>query len=985
MSEFEERLGAALSSRYELEREIGRGGMAVVYLARDVKQGRQVALKVFQPDIAAAMGPARFRREIELATRLEHPHILSLYDSGEADGLLYYVMPFVSDGSLRDRLEREGQLPIEAALRIAREMAEGLDFAHEQGVVHRDVKPGNVLLQRGHAQLADFGVARALESSGAEKLTGTGVSVGTPQYMAPEQATGAGAVDGRSDVYAVGAVLYEMLTGEPPYTGPTPQAVLAKRMAGPPTPVPVLRETVPSEVDGIVQQAMARSAADRWQSAGDLAKALAAAERGGGTPIPGLATWPGVTGEVVAPGATPRNWKRWAGMAVAVAAVASLAVFGPTVVRSLRSVQTDPYRIAVVPSRPDFGPDRLASIVLGDGLDGWAYLRQVDPARLDTRLAGERGEVIGPDEGLTIAEDVGAGRIILVRSEDEGEERSVRATLYGVGDSLVSIATVDTTAESAGFSEDWYVDVLLRLFRGQDLGPGAELESANWIAEPRAMYPYFSALAHNDRGEWDSTTAYLREAVALDSTFAVAWRLLAGVAWHRAMFAPEEQRREYALLRDSARVFANRFREAPDRASIALAHAKRMAQLFPDSAELQLEVGGLYMMAALEQGMDPDSALPYYRRARQLDTMMKLEPFIIFELERGRLDSARAMIDLNQARGYEETLPILDVALAIVEARSQASRDSILFTHSDWGNFLTLRTAMMQDSMSIPRYVGKTTLDGDFRLYMLSLVELSAGRGSALDSLLQHMESERVSSDFYRKRAYANVPGGIAEPPEVVSRLRDTIQSRLDTSPNWSGQLVYMWYLGQLSVRLGEMDRALEYATQMDRLVSDSLHTEADSFQIRFGRDIPREVRASVAWREGDLESALALLEGNYGSEDVPPDDMRFGQRADAMFTMRGFARLLRGHILLELGRYEEAAGWYATFPWFLMYEWAELAYVAPAHRGRAMSLDALGRHEEALHYYRRFVTRWQDADPHLQPQVEEARQRIRELERELN
>ncbi|MCL7973893.1 MAG: serine/threonine protein kinase, partial [marine benthic group bacterium] len=233
MSEFEERLGAALSSRYELEREIGRGGMAVVYLARDVKQGRQVALKVFQPDIAAAMGPARFRREIELATRLEHPHILSLYDSGEADGLLYYVMPFVSDGSLRDRLEREGQLPIEAALRIAREMAEGLDFAHEQGVVHRDVKPGNVLLQRGHAQLADFGVARALESSGAEKLTGTGVSVGTPQYMAPEQATGAGAVDGRSDVYAVGAVLYEMLTGEPPYTGPTPQAVLAKRMAGP--------------------------------------------------------------------------------------------------------------------------------------------------------------------------------------------------------------------------------------------------------------------------------------------------------------------------------------------------------------------------------------------------------------------------------------------------------------------------------------------------------------------------------------------------------------------------------------------------------------------------------------------------------------------------------------------------------------------------------------------------------------------------------
>ena len=277
MPELLERLTAALSDRYAVESEIGRGGMAVVYLATDLKQGRQVALKVFQPDVAAALGPERFRREVEIATRLEHPHVLSLYDSGEAEGLLYYVMPYVEEGSLRQRLDREGQLPIEDALRIAREMAEGLDYAHEQGVVHRDVKPGNVLLQRGHALLADFGVARALEEAGGDRLTKTGVSVGTPHYMAPEQATGAESADARSDVYAVGAVLYEMLAGEPPYTGSTPQAILARRLAGPPTPIPVLRETVGPDVDGIVQQAMARSPADRWQSAGTLAKALAAA------------------------------------------------------------------------------------------------------------------------------------------------------------------------------------------------------------------------------------------------------------------------------------------------------------------------------------------------------------------------------------------------------------------------------------------------------------------------------------------------------------------------------------------------------------------------------------------------------------------------------------------------------------------------------------------------------------------------------------
>jgi hypothetical protein len=226
----------------------------------------------------------------------------------------------------------------------------------------------------------------------------------------------------------------------------------------------------------------------------------------------------------------------------------------------------------------------MASIVLGDGLDGWAYLRQVDPTGLDTRLAGETADVIGPDEALAIAEDLGAGRIILVRSEDERNGLSLRATLYAVGDSLSTVATVDTIAESADFSEDWYVDVLLRLFRNQDLGPGAELERAKWVAEPRAMYPYFSALAHSDSGNWDSTTAYLRQAVAEDSTFAAAWTLLAGVAWHRAMFAPEEQRQDYALLRDSARAFANRSHEAPVRASIAFARAKRLAQAIPDSA-----------------------------------------------------------------------------------------------------------------------------------------------------------------------------------------------------------------------------------------------------------------------------------------------------------------------------------------------------------------------------------------------------------------
>jgi TolB-like protein/tRNA A-37 threonylcarbamoyl transferase component Bud32/Flp pilus assembly protein TadD len=280
-----ETLRAALSGRYTLERELGRGGMATVWLARDIRHDRHVALKVLHPELSAGLGPERFLREIRTTARLDHPHILPLLDSGEvaatpgapgaAGGLLWYTMPFVEGESLRDRLRREGQLPVDQALRLAGEVADALDCAHEQGIVHRDIKPENILLSRAHARVADFGIARALEAAGGE-LTATGLAVGTPAYMSPEQASG-GAVDARSDVYALGCVLYEMLAGEPPFTGPTAQAVIAKRFAGEPTPVRRVRPTVPEAVDQAVRKALAPVPADRFASAAEFAQALAAA------------------------------------------------------------------------------------------------------------------------------------------------------------------------------------------------------------------------------------------------------------------------------------------------------------------------------------------------------------------------------------------------------------------------------------------------------------------------------------------------------------------------------------------------------------------------------------------------------------------------------------------------------------------------------------------------------------------------------------
>jgi serine/threonine-protein kinase len=261
-----DRLRDALADRYRLEREVGSGGMATVYLAQDLKHHRQVAVKVLRPELAAALGPERFLREIATTANLRHPHVLPLYDSGEAGGFLFFVMPFVEGESLRDRLKRETQLPLEDALRIAGEVADALDYAHGRGVIHRDIKPENILLERGHAVVADFGIARAVSTAGAEKLTETGLAVGTPAYMSPEQSAGESDLDGRSDLYALGSVLYEMLAGEPPYSGPTAQAIITRRFTEPAPAIRRLRPAAPPAVEQALLKALARLPADRFAS-----------------------------------------------------------------------------------------------------------------------------------------------------------------------------------------------------------------------------------------------------------------------------------------------------------------------------------------------------------------------------------------------------------------------------------------------------------------------------------------------------------------------------------------------------------------------------------------------------------------------------------------------------------------------------------------------------------------------------------------------
>lgn len=273
----------ALAGRYAIECEIGRGAMAVVYRAHDLKHNRPVAIKVLAREVSQSLGSLRFHREIEIAARLTHAHILTLHDSGEAGGCLYYVMPFVEGESLRDRLDREHHLPIDEAVRIASEVASALDYAHRRSVVHRDIKPGNILLQDGSVLVADFGVARVIKEASGNTLTATGITLGTPAYMSPEQGSGDRGLDGRSDIYALGCVLYEMLTGAPPYRGRTPQGVIAKHLIEPIPQISSARPDVPVRIEAALTRSLAKVPADRYATAAGFRSALNSvplAERG---------------------------------------------------------------------------------------------------------------------------------------------------------------------------------------------------------------------------------------------------------------------------------------------------------------------------------------------------------------------------------------------------------------------------------------------------------------------------------------------------------------------------------------------------------------------------------------------------------------------------------------------------------------------------------------------------------------------------------
>jgi tRNA A-37 threonylcarbamoyl transferase component Bud32/tetratricopeptide (TPR) repeat protein len=519
------RLSAALASQYTIERELGRGGMATVYLARDLKHNRRVALKVLRPELTAALGPDRFLREIEIAAQFSHPHIVPVYDSGEAEGFLYFVMPYVTGESLRARLAREERLPVEHAVEIARQVANGLAYAHAQGVVHRDIKPENILLTEGHALVADFGIARAfsvLPSDPDDAATVAGLILGTPLYMSPEQAAGHQQLDGRSDIYSLGCVLFEMLAGEPPFTGPSAQAVAAQHAQDSAPPLSSKRPGVPAAVEEVVAKSLHKLPADRFVTAAEFEAAL---------------PWPRTPSDPLAV-TTPTSVRRrrphisragWAlAGALALAAALTATAFhrraAPVMDQSLYLVLPFRHRAESAPRL--LNGDQCESL-LHDALARWRGVQMVDPLWVADARA-RRGSSSSVADGISIARERRAGRVVLGEVWQFQDTIYVRGLLYDAGGSrLVREHSVHIAADLSD-AQTRFQELADSLLIGGGVATGPPPRGGDQLSLP-AWRAFQAASLAMQRWDLDSAKAGLQRALAIEPTYGMAQLSLAQV------------------------------------------------------------------------------------------------------------------------------------------------------------------------------------------------------------------------------------------------------------------------------------------------------------------------------------------------------------------------------------------------------------------------------------------------------------------------
>ena len=627
-------LGAALRGRFTIERELGRGGMAIVYLARDERHDRRVALKVLRPELAATLPGERFLREIRLAATLDHPHIVPLHDSGEAAGLLFYVMPFVEGESLRARIERDRQLPLADALHIAREVADALQYAHERNVVHRDIKPENILLGGGHARVADFGIARAISEAGGIRLTERGIAIGTPEYMCPEQWEATDYLDGRADVYALGCVLYEMLAGSPPFSGPTAQAVMKAHLVDTPPALTAKRPGLPAAVASAVMRAIAKSPNDRFASAEAFATALPVRTTDGVAPDDDRPPGSRRTLVLSAIGAT----------ALLLAATASVGQWG----RPRDESGEQPASVAVPPLRN-----------LGDSSD--AYFADGLAQEITAALTRVRGIAPRPyvsvaslarsePDPLALGKRLGVDYVLAATLRRQGERLRVTSELIRVNDGSAVWApqSFDGTDADIFRMQD---SITMRLVRELDgrVARNAISPRGRGQSNPEAYALYLQASSIHGVSAPGSRKRIelLERAVAIDPEYADAWAALAGAYAGSRQYtgeAPSQltmkigQAIDRALALDSTNIAARMLRldYEPD-FSTRLREWEKILEMAPSTAWAHQLYAQLMSVIA-----DDDSAYKETLRAIALDP--RESHFMMFlghlHMRSGRLDAA---------------------------------------------------------------------------------------------------------------------------------------------------------------------------------------------------------------------------------------------------------------------------------------------------------------------------------------------------------
>ena len=940
--------------------------MATVYLAEDLRHSRKVAIKVLHPELAAALGPERFLREIRIAARLRHPHIVPLYDSGTADGLLYYVMPYVEGESLRDRLRRERQLPVDEALGIAREVADALAHAHERELIHRDIKPENILLEGGHVLVADFGIARAVGSAADTQLTATGLAIGTPAYMSPEQALGDAAADARSDIYALGCVLYEMLAGEPPYTGATPQAIMARRLSEPVRSLRTVRETVPDRIERAVMRALARVPADRFRSVTAFRDALV-----DGPGVPDSSEGAEVQS---GRGITRRR------AVLAVAAVAAVTLVGVAIalprIAPMRGGRPPAVAgvvpgVAVLPFRttgadPELWHEGIVDM-LSYNLDGLGQLRKIDPVTVLTawrRMGGSTSNALTADDAREVGRRLASRYVVTGRAVQIGANVQLIAEVQDVESGQMRGAVrVTRPADSASsLVDELTLELLRRNFLPTDGEyPPPSLSRATTSSLP-ALKDYLAGERLYRTANWSDAARYYHRAIEADSNFASAWlRLSSACGWGAC---PLELGGDYF---GRALELAD---QLPDRdakliRAISTNDIQAMEGLtatYPDDVEAWVALGEGYFH---HLGVNLRPAEAYrgaFTRAVQLSPHYGEAYEHLIEDAFLRLDSldAKRLIDGYVALGGTQTCRYQvshDLVWGTAAARERAMTvlDTVPMTQCVQAPLAAPTQALdrMAQAYATVADTASQALDRKFAIWRLLQVRVPSGQITAARHALARLAVGPVSDKSLPRWEIQLHLSGF---PDSATARRAARLLAAEGAPT-----DYFW-LGALAISDGRwtdleaVRRALERQTQSAEADGSPPGANARAYAAVLGAyaGLARGDRGQLA----EFESALARLPV-FGFDIEQPQQ---------------YLRLRVGKLLFDDGRTRDAERYFRSFN---PYEYFS-ATQAELYLGRLA--EAGGRREEAVTHYGRFVHWWRYADQPLRPQWEEARQALSRL-----